>query len=258
MVMEEWRREILNRVAAGTLTPEEAAEQLAELEREGARGARREEVPGLGAIRYVRIAKRQGPVEVIGDSSVREAVAEGRHVARRVGDSLVIEGEDDEGVSGFAFSRSERGGFHFGFGRENQRLLVRMNPLLALEVELQAGSCRVRGVKGPIQADLQAGSTMIDGFAGPLRISHQAGSVRANGRLDHGASHIRCEAGAINLYLEHGSSVRVIARSTLGRINLPDGTTITGAGSRELSIGDGRATLELETIMGAVNVSAGQ
>jgi len=235
------RREILSQVAVGAISPEEAAAQLDGLVDE----------PPTDAVQRVRIERQLGSVEIVGDATVRDAVAEGPHRVRIDGDVMVIESESDEALGGFSFD--------LGLGRRfgAHRLLVRMNPLLALELEVQAGSCRVRGVTGPIRAAVQAGSATIEGFQSPLTLFVQAGSVRASGCLRDGTSTIECEAGSVALHLERGSNVRISADSSLGKVTLPggDGTT-KGRSSREAVIGDGRASLRIDTSMGSVNVSA--
>lgn len=199
---------------------------------------------------------------MIGDPSVVEAVAEGPNVVRREGDGLVIEAQPSGEGWGFSIGdRPEgwsfsRGGLGLRRWFDQRTLTVRMNPRLALEVALQAGSARVRGVTGPIRADVQAGSASIEGFSAPLELSVQAGSVKASGRLDSGSSRIRCDAGSVMLHLEHGSSAKVTARSTLGKVSLPGGGT--GRGDREAIIGDGNAVIDIETTMGSVKVSADQ
>jgi hypothetical protein len=235
------RREILSRVAAGTISPEEAAAQLDGLGDETL----------TGTIKRIRIGRQFGSVDIVGDAAVREAVAEGTHRARIDGDVMVIEAEPDEGPGG---------GFAFGLALARRlgtdRLHVRMNPQLGLELEVQAGSCRVRGVTGPIKAEVQAGSATIDGFQSPLTLSVQAGSVRANGCLRDGSSTITCEAGSVQLHLEHGSSVRISADSALGKVTLPGVDAAKGRASREAVVGDGRASLRIDTSMGSVHVSA--
>jgi hypothetical protein len=233
------RREILSRVAAGTISPEEAAAQLDGLGDE----------PSTETIHRVRIGRQFGSVEIVGDPAVREAVAEGPHQARIEGDVMVIESVADETVSGFAFLGMAR---RFGM----DRLQVRMNPELALDLDLQAGSCRVQGVTGPIKAVVQAGSATIDGFESPLTLSVQAGSVRANGWLRDGISTIACEAGSVALHLERGSSVRISADSALGKVSLPGGDAARGRSTREAVVGDGLASLRINTSMGSVNVTA--
>ena len=238
---EAERREILNRVAAGTISPVEAAEQLDGLVDE----------PPAGAIKRIRIGRQFGSVDIVGDAAVREAVAEGTHRARIDGDAMVIDTGPDGGPGGgFAFGRA------LARGLGTDRLQVRMNPQLGLELEVQAGSCRVRGVRGPIKAGVQAGSATIDGFQSPLTLSVQAGSVRASGCLRDGSSTITCEAGSVQLHLEHGSSVRIEADSALGKVTLPGGDALKGRSSHEAVVGDGHASLRIDTSMGSVQVSA--
>ena len=245
--MEEARRAILRQVASGDLTPEEAARQLDELESRGPVVVSTQ-IPGERSAK-IRVVRTAGWAEIVGDPTVQEAVAEGPHVARRDGDTLVIEGEQDSvELPGFRFSW--RRGYQFRFP-DVRPLRVRVNPDIPLEVEAQAGSLRVRGVRGPIRAEVQASATRIDGFGGPIELNAQAGSVRASGRLDHGASRIRCEAGSVRLHLERGSSVRVSAHAMLGKISV-DGRPDDNA----WVIGDGAASLEIEATMGSVRVSS--
>ena len=243
--MEDRRREILKRVAAGELSPDQAAAMLDEPEG-GCAMVATTAIPGERAAR-LRVVRTAGWTEIVGDPGVQEAVAEGPHVARRDGDTLIIEGEEDTAeLPGFRFSW--RRGYHLHFG-DVQPLRIRMNPTLALEVEAQAGSLRVRDVKAPIRAEVQAGQTFIEGFAAPLQLNVRAGSVRASGHLDQGTSRVHCEAGSVKLLLDPTSSVRVTARTTLGSISV--------AGRQEQGawvIGDGQASLDVETTMGSVRV----
>ena len=282
--MENERRAVLERVARGELSPAEAAALLEDMETEEARESRADprdwssdwhrqgdwsaaQPPsGSGeAVARIRVVRTMGTAEIIGDPTVREAVAEGPHVARREGDALVIEGNDTgfdmPGLYDFAFSWGGRRGLRAQ--RERHRphprfrlgdampLRVRVNPDLPLEVQAQAGKLRIRGVHGPIQAEVQAGSTDIVDFRSPLDLSVQAGSVMARGRLDHGASRIRCDAGGVRIHLERGSSVRISAHSTLGKIvfdSHDEGTPWV--------VGAGTATLDIDATMGSVRVAA--
>ncbi len=243
--MEDRRREILKRVAAGELSPDDAAGMLDETEGAGS-PAVTTTIPGVRAAR-LRVVRTAGWTEIVGDPGVQEAVAEGPHVARRDGDTLIIGGEEDTAeLPGFRFSW--RRGYHLHFG-DVRPLRIRMNPNLPLEVEAQAGSLQIRDVTAPIRADVQAGQTRIEGFAAPLQLNARAGSVRASGRLDQGASRVSCEAGSVKLLLDPSSSVRVTARTTLGSISVM-GRQEQGA----WVIGDGQATLDVETTMGSVRV----
>ena len=234
------RREILSRVASGTLSPEDAAAQLDAIDA----GERQPQ----SSIRTVRVIRQLGSAEIVGDPSVRDAVAEGQHHARIEGDVMVFEG----------WNTDVPGGFVFGFGRNlaSGAVVVRMNPELGLDVQVQAGDCHVRGVQGPIRAKVQAGSATIDGFISPVDLTVQAGDLQATGRLDRGDSRVGCKAGSVRLHLERGSSVRIKARSALGDVELPGrGTRLGVAGTEEYVIGDGAGSLAIETTMGSVKVT---
>lgn len=276
--MDEERREVLERVARGELSPAEGAARLDEIDagqpasaendpRDWAAGwaeQARPQSPGAATERTdratrVRVVRTIGAAEIIGDPTVSEAVADGPHVARRDGDTLVIEGQDDLGIDlpGFYFSwpggrmrplRPHRGRFRMG---DVMPLRVRMNPDLPLEVESQAGKLRVRGVHAPIRATVQAGSTSITDFRSPLDLTVQAGSLQARGRLDHGASHVRCEAGGVRMNLERGSSVRITPHSTLGKVVFDHDEA-----RAPWVVGSGDATLDIDTTMGTVRVTA--
>ena len=234
------RREILSRVAAGTISPEEAASQLD--------AVHADERQAESSIRTVRVVRQLGSFEIIGDPSVRDAVAEGPHHARIEGDVMVIEGGTSDGP----------GGFMFGLGRNLLRdaVLIRMNPALGLDVQVQAGDCGVRGVEGPIRARVQAGSATIDGFASTVDFSVNAGDLQATGRLDSGDSRIACKMGSARLHLERGSSVRIKSRNSLGDIELPDRSSETGGtGNGDFIVGAGAASLAIETTLGSVKVT---
>lgn len=236
------RREILRRVAAGTISAGEAAAQLDAI-------AEPDDDPI--AVQRVRVIRQFGNAEVVGDATVRDAVADGAHQARIEGDVMIIDGAYTD----------EPGSFIFGIPRHfaQNSLVVRMNPKLALDLRLQGGTIRVRGVDGPIQAEVQAGSATIDGFSKPINLSVQAGSVKAIGRLDEGQSRIACDAGSVTLHLEHGSQVRVKARAHMGKVSLPGPIEDAGLrGAQEVTVGDGTASLVVETSMGSVRVTADQ
>ncbi|MDQ6773735.1 MAG: DUF2089 domain-containing protein [Candidatus Dormibacteraeota bacterium] len=252
------KREILDRVARGELSPQDAAELLDRLDPDTARpqAAVADPDPAAADPGYgeasapaarIRVARNLGRVEISGDHGVREAVAEGPHVARREGDTLVIEGVEHElGEAWFAFnSRSWQEDFR-------RPVRVRVNPDLPLEVRSQAGSVRIRGVRGPIRAEVQAGMTQIDDFSGPLDLSAQAGTIRATGRMSTGASRVRCDAGSVFLDLDNDSSVRMTAHATLGKV-VVDGAVMTDTG---WLIGDGQATLDVDATMGSIRVQA--
>lgn len=269
--MEDKKREILNQVRTGTITAEEGAARLDALAAEaGPAAVKTATAPHSAdtsattspAARSVKVISQFGSAEIVADPTVAVAMAEGPHRARVDGDTLVIEHvpfqEEDTFTFGLAGRRIEINGFDFKGRRRNMR--VRMNPDLPLTATVQAGSFRADGVHGPITAEVQAGSCTVNDFRGPLNLIAQAGSVTASGRIDSGASKIRCEMGSIRLNLDKQSSVRITARSTLGKVSIDDASgerAIPGQGGKDVTIGAGAATLDIDGTMGSVRISVG-
>src|SRR6266851_1819613 len=254
--MKDLQREIINQVAAGTISAEEGAARLESLE--AAEAAAPSEPTHSGA-RMVRVVSGIGSAEIVGDPSVAFAVAEGPHRARQDGDTMVIEQGPIVGDDNFSFGRGDRrvviNGMEFG----PRRLTVRMNPDLALAVHLNAGSLRIEGVHGSISGEVLAGSCRISDFAAPLDLAIQAGNLSASGRLAAGSSRVRCEMGNVTINLEKGSSVNVTARTTMGKDAVDSGageSVQLGQSGREVKVGSGAGRLDIECTMGNVRVTA--
>jgi Putative adhesin len=260
--MKDLQREILNEVAAGQIT---AAEGAARLESLGSPAAPVAVMPApqppapLPPVRQVRVVSQFGSAEIVGDPSVAFAVADGPHRARQEGDTMVIEHAALDNDSSFSFGDGGRRIVYNGLDFQRRNLTVRMNPDLALIASVQAGNVRVEGVHGPITGDIQAGNCKVRDFRGPINLVVQAGNVTATGRLDSGASKCRCEMGSVKIGLEKGSSVRITAHTTIGKVAIEgdrgESTTI-GQSGKEVTIGSGSGTLELECTMGNVRVTA--
>jgi hypothetical protein len=240
------RRDILARVAAGALDPDQAL-RLLEQSEAGTAAAGPEP-----ALRQLRVHCDLGTVTVSGDPSIREAVANGPHSARIDGDTLVIEAASDRG---FVFGRHSLG---WGIGPRGIELAVRANPQLALDLDVTAGRARVRDMHGPIAAEVSAGALELDGFLGPIDVNVTTGRISGSGRLSAGKSRVRCELGKVSLVLDPTSSVQIDARTDLGRITLPtDAPTrgpLTVEGVQSAVLGAGVGTLELSTTAGRIDV----
>jgi len=262
--MKDLKREILNQVASGKISAEEGAARLDSLESvESASpaGASRPAPPAPqpSGARRVRVASAIGSAEIVGDPSIAYAVAEGPHRARQDGDTMVIEQGPLDENDHFSFSRADRRALIDSMDIGRRKLIVRMNPDLALAAHLNAGSLRIEGVHGPITGEVLAGSCRITDFASPLDLSIQAGNLSASGRLAGGASKVRCEMGNVTINLDKGSSVRVTARTTLGKVAVDGGggeQIILGQSGKEVTVGSGAGTLDIECTMGNVRVTA--
>ena len=113
---------------------------------------------------------------------------------------------------------------------------------------------------GPITAEVQAGSCNVNDFRGPINVVAQAGSVTASGCIDSGASKVRCEMGSIRMSLDKQSSVKISARTTMGKVAIDDASgerAIAGQSGKDVTIGSGAGTLDIEGTMGNVRISVG-
>src|SRR5487761_100599 len=130
--MRDLQREILNQVAAGTLSAEEGAARLEALETEPTVPSSSRPMPtsdqGAG-VKQVRVVAQLGNTEIIGDPSVSYAVAEGPHRARQEGGTMIIEQSPLSDEASFEFSRPQ---VRVRIPRVDigDKLTVRMNPAL--------------------------------------------------------------------------------------------------------------------------------
>jgi hypothetical protein len=260
--MRDQKREILNLVAAGTITAEEGAARLEALESTPTSTATSEPTAppqAASPTRHIKVTARFGSTEIVGDPSVTAAVADGPHRAHQEGDTMVIEQSPFDEDASFAFGRGDRRIVVNGIDFHARKLTVRMNPDLALEATVQAGNLRIHGVHGPITTEVQAGNCNVADFRGAINLDVAAGNVSATGKLDRGASKVRCEMGSVKISLDKGSSVRIMARTTMGKIAIEgEGTkrSILGNDGKDFTIGSGTATLDIECTMGNVKVAA--
>lgn len=272
--LDQALRDILSRVKAGTLSPEDAADQLDSLgDPAGDDEGGERSLDGQNGRRVGRIDVRSAarPVRIVGDPTVHQAVVTGPHTLAWQGESLVVtSGAEEGGWEEGAFSaqwhrrfgggpgrwRSEPGTTgdawptgswshreHVGRGRRGESLIVRMRPDLDLSFTVDAGIVTIEGVVGPIRGRLNAGRATIAGFEGPLDLSVAAGDLRATGRLTHGVSRVECATGRVNVDLLAGSDVRVVRQVTLGTVEFD-----------EEVVGAGRATLEVNVRVGSARI----
>jgi hypothetical protein len=289
--MAPTEREILEAVASGQMTPGEAAERLNETRRlsdtgrgeppdghdappadplegrdavEGrdvptGEGGRFSQAAGTGSELALRVSATARSVRVIGDPSVAEATVDGFHRVRRDGNTLFVDGNielDEPGAFTFEGRRPPWHRQWANWRRFAEPLVVRVHPGCPVDAEVSAGSLTVVGVTGPLHIVIAAGSARLDGIVSPIDVEARAGAVRVRGRLDAGESRIRCEAGSVNVQLTRGSDVRVRARADLGRVRVQgvSGHEPQLGSQREVTIGAGTATLDIEAAMGSVDV----
>src|SRR5438270_10077352 len=258
--MQDLQREILNQVASGQISAGEGAARLESLAAEPpAAPAAATSVPPAVTARSVKVISLLGSATIVADPSVAVAIAEGPHRARTDGDTLVTEHAGlDEGNDTFTFGGGSR---VVVAGRDFQRrsISIRMSPDLPLFASVQAGNLNAVGLRGAITAEVQAGNFRLDEFRGPINATVQAGNVTASGTMVEGDSKIRCEMGSVKLNLEKHSSVRITAKANMGKVTVDGGhdmRTHHGGAVREVMVGSGAATLDIDCTMGSVRINA--
>jgi hypothetical protein len=256
-------RNILLKVKDGSLSPEEAAARLERLEGaesdargDHARGGSEQATP----VRRIKVLGDFRTARIVGDPDVAAAVAEGPHSARHEGETLVIDARHDEleGDHEFRFTRhQDRPRIVIGLGTRPQPVSIRMNPDLPLEVDIDAGSASINGVRAAIKAQIDAGSIKIEGAESAFDLSVDAGSVSVGARLTEGESKISCDAGSVKVMLRKGSSVRVRATADIGKVTLGRagfGGMRIGSQAHEAVFGEGAGSLTISGSIGRVLV----
>lgn len=286
------RRDVLADVAAGRLTPAEAAQALAALESADATvattpadpdaddatpardghdvwadvtdtpdpapaGAGSAALPATAEPTRVVIRAVGHRVRVTGEPSVATVSVDGPHVVRRDGGTLTVasEGEFGSSLDGFTLMRSrsvsDLRDRLLGLGRE---LSVRVNPRLAVDVEVTAGSLTVERLPHLGQVRVTAGSARVLDADDPLDLLVQAGSAKVDVKPTSGRSRLRVESGSLDVRVRPGADVRVHSDAQAGRVHW-HGQHYQG-NADEVVLGTGSAVMNVEAVMGSVSMRA--
>jgi hypothetical protein len=138
-------------------------------------------------------------------------------------------------------------------------LVIRVNPDMAVELDVTAAACTLTGLQGRTKVDISAGTATLERLRGSLDLRAQAASVRVRARLTEGQSRVRCDAGSVVVELEEGSDVTVRTQTELGRVRLRRAGRPVGGGAGvhvndELVVGEGHAVLDVDAVMGSVEI----
>jgi hypothetical protein len=282
------RRAILEAVARGDLSPDEAAVRLRAASHDltapaqsrthandarpaaGTSGqAATDATRGTGgtatleASRRVRVVVNAGSVRIVGDPTVAVVDVDGDHEVQEEGDAVVVRCTplrdldldfdrhgSRHGQGGFAI-RNHR--FRVDDLRRRLQATVRVNPDLPLEAQVAAGALSVRGVDAPITCDVDAGAATLRDVRSSLRAKVSAGSITVDGRVSGDDWQVSCDMGAASVRLDPESDVRIRAGVNVGRceVRLPSGV----GGGGEYVLGDGSGSLVVEGSMSSISIS---
>ena len=242
--MEQRRRHILERVAAGEISPEEALALLAQ----AAPPAPAD--PRLTAMRKVVVEADLGAVAIVADDTVEDAVAVGAHELRRLDSEVRISGPRDRSILSDGRLMPRRGRRH--------ALRIRMRPDLPLTVRLGAGTVHVEGLRAAADIEVDLGTVTMERADDPFDVRVSSGSVSVAGRIQRGESRIGCELGAVTVRLDPASSVRLTAATEAGRIMLPgkqNRPAIVFGTRAEAVVGPGKGQLDIRASAGSISVT---
>ena len=242
--MQERQRQVLERVASGEISPEEALALL------GQPPATTPRTPTDSAVTRLVIEADLGAVAVVADATVDDAVVIGAFELRRTGDQLRVTGPKDRSILSDGRLLPRRGRRH--------ALRIRMRPDLALSVKLGAGTVYAEGLQGASDIAVDLGTVTLEGTAAPFDVHVASGSVSISGVVTAGQSRIDCDLGAVSVRLGRPSNVRVTAATDAGRITLPGdrhGPSIVFGTQAEATVGRGDAHLDIRTAAGSISVT---
>ncbi len=284
--------EILRRVAAGELTPDDAlplldaakasAEQSATARPAAADadadadatvtgGEQPEPAPAASpawgtpdaavteGTTAVRVNASYRAVDIVADATVTQIAVSGQHTVRREGTVLVVESQDtpftgdgEKGAS-FTFADLPRG-LAWAKSWKDQRLVVRVNPELPVELDAAGASVKVSGLEAGAKLRLIASALKLERMRGPLDIDALTSSVKGFA-APTGISRIACESSSVKLLLGDGSDVHIRARNRMGKVALP--TSVSKGGLvdpdvAEATVGAGRGELTVDAVMSSV------
>jgi hypothetical protein len=238
-------KQILEDLAAGTISPEEAGRRIDESKAEAAASIERVLVRGSG---------RQ--IHIVADEQVAAAAVEGPHLLSQEADTLVIEGDHDLGVrfDGFSLHQLQRTFEDIRDFGNRRALYIRMNPRLALDLDITGANVNCSGIPRLDKIRLTAANGKFTGFTHADDVLIVAGAGELRGTVREGRSRVRVESGQVTLELGPDSDVSVKSDVQLGKITVDYRENPTGD---NLTIGTGTARLDLSVIMGNANVIVG-
>ncbi|MFN8167501.1 MAG: hypothetical protein U0S36_01810 [Candidatus Nanopelagicales bacterium] len=255
-------RELLERVAAGEVAPDEAARLLDEdpaaptLDRTGDLTA-----SPSGTVAAVLIKAGGVKLTVVADPTVDTLVADGPHALRQDGATLVLEAPGTDGW------KTQPPPKYLGWvpnvvwtaGR-GEKVHVRVNPALPLTVDASASAVEILGTRAALTLGGSASSVKVRDHVGPVHGSTTMGSASVTGVIS-GPSDLTCELGSLDLRLQPGSDVAVTAYAEMGslKVSRPDSrpdsfASYDGTSTQNVVAGAGSQPFGVTVRMGSASI----
>lgn len=255
-------RDLLARVAAGEVGPDEAARLLDE-DPTAPTHDRSSDLPAFpsGGVTAVMIKAGGVKLTIVADPTVDTLVADGPHALRQDGPTLVLEAP---GADGWKTQAPPK---YLGWvpnvvwtaGR-GEKVHVRVNPSLPLTVDATASAVEIMGTRSSLTLGGSASSVKVRDHVGSIHGTMSMGSAAVVGTIT-GPSDFNCELGSLDLRLERGSDVTVTAFAEMGSIKVarddgkPDSfASYEGTSSQHVTVGAGTHPFGITARMGSASI----
>lgn len=253
--MSDEMRVVLEDVASGRISPEEASRRIAAMSQPPAS----EVVAADEPVKRIQVKAGAVRLTIVGDPAVAEAVADGPHTMRREGDLLLIDTNTTSGEGDFSVE-PPRSAFMTWLGQMVNRVgasvQVRVNPTLPIQVLLVGGALDLQGVGAGASVGVEAGSAQLSG-SGPLLLDVASGSGRVDWAFT-GQSKVRADMGSVNVTVRPESNVTVTADTSLGQAIVKTHTGNLKApqdgATPAVAVGSGEGHLTVSSRMGSAQV----
>ena len=248
-------RDLLTRVAAGEIDPAEAARLLDEDPTAPTVDRATATVPST--VSGVVIKAGGVKLRVLHDPGVDTAVADGPHVVRHDGTTLVIEAPSGEGYRTTDAPRFLGWVPAVWTGGRGEKVTVRINPTLPLAIEATACSVEVVGHTAPLALTCTSSSVKVRGHRGAVTGSATMCSLDVEGILT-GPGSLLCELGRLNLRTLPGSDLLLRTNGEMSSVKINGEATDLGFSTegRSTLIGAGSVPFTLTLRMGSATVVA--
>jgi hypothetical protein len=197
-------------------------------------------------------------LEIVADPEVAQVHVSGEHSVRLEDDVMIVTtpGPLDEDTDNplFSFSALPRTLNWIRTWRDRQ-VRIRVNPAVAIELELTGVELQLSGVAGGVAGRINASAVKLTNVTGRIDLQTFSSSCKGSVVISED-SHLTCESSSVRLTLATGSSARVEAIGRMGRLSLPDdaGPALREGETRRFTVGSGRNLLSVDSVMSSVTL----
>ncbi|MEZ5115252.1 MAG: hypothetical protein R2737_03185 [Candidatus Nanopelagicales bacterium] len=274
--MTESLRSLLESVAAGAVSPAEAARRLedgtpAPVAPDGSAATPPHPSTATSTATPTRVAIRGSHLRlrVEADPAVAVVSVTGPHRIVPEGDTLRVDaGASQDAPAADGYRVDERIPTWLSWlpkvTDRGTRVVVRVNPALAVDLDVIGSSAEVTGLRAALRARVSSASLRVADHRGPVDLAGTTAGIDVEALLDAGESRVVSELSSATVRLLPGSDVEVRASADLGTVSVKDRRddevpTVPADGdlpvtTRTARVGSGAATLRVEARLGAVAV----